>query len=84
MKLTRREMVPVLAAFAGATLPAATVAEGLQPSGEPPQSTAAPQAAATFNPGSLEKAQDDVRAASDRLRKVDIPMDLEPAFAFRP
>jgi hypothetical protein len=33
---------------------------------------------------SLEKAQGDVREVSERLRKIEIPMDLEPAFTFRP
>jgi hypothetical protein len=32
----------------------------------------------------LQKAHEQVRGVGERLRKVEIPMDLEPAFVFRP
>ncbi len=48
----------------------------------PPQSTSTGPAPQPVN--SLEKAQGDVREVSERLRKIEIPMDLEPAFTFRP
>ena len=32
----------------------------------------------------MQKAQADIRAVSDQLSKLEVPMDVEPAFAFRP
>ncbi|HEX4807501.1 MAG TPA: hypothetical protein VH325_01140 [Bryobacteraceae bacterium] len=32
----------------------------------------------------MQKAQADVRAASDKLASVDVPMTIEPAFQFKP
>jgi hypothetical protein len=79
LKVTRRQIVPALAALA---VPARPPVAGAETRERP---IPAPQAPApTANPSSLEKAQDDVHAASERLRKIEIPMDLEPAFAFRP
>lgn len=75
-QMTRRHIA--LAALAAPALPLAARAENPQPFPQQP----APAAAAATDP--LQKAQDHVREVSERLRKIEVPMDLEPAFAFRP
>lgn len=62
-----------------ATAPlAAQVTSKVPPQGVP----AASQTAATPEQ-KLQKAYADVRAVSEQLSKIEVPMDLEPAFAFR-
>ncbi len=74
-KLTRREWTALMAA---APL-AAQVTSKVPPQGAP----APPNPAATAQE-KLQKAYADIRSLSDRLSKMEVPMDLEPAFAFRP
>jgi hypothetical protein len=31
----------------------------------------------------MQKAVDEIRKASERLRQIETPMDVEPAFSFR-
>ncbi|HSU58199.1 MAG TPA: hypothetical protein VLI55_02700 [Bryobacteraceae bacterium] len=75
LDLTRRQWTALIAA---APL-AAQVTSKIPPQGAPAPSppSANPQQA-------LQKAYADVRALSDRLSKMEVPMNVEPAFAFRP
>ncbi len=50
----------------------------------PPQGAPAPPPPPATPEQKLQKAYADVRQVSDRLSKLDVPMDVEPAFAFRP
>jgi hypothetical protein len=73
--ITRRQWTALLA-----SVPlAAQVTSKTPPQGAPapPQSPATPEQ-------KVQKAFADVRQVSDRLSKLDVPMDIEPAFAFRP
>lgn len=38
---------------------------------------------ATAEAGPLKKAQDNVRQTADKLRAIDVPMSVEPAFIFK-
>lgn len=50
-----------------------------------PPSPTTPKAPPSDTPeGKLQKAKDGVRAMSERLSKLEVPMDVEPAFAFKP
>ena len=63
-----------------ASVPAfAQVIQKVPPTGAPaaPPPTATPEER-------LKKAYADVRAVSDQLSKLEVPMNVEPAFAFRP
>jgi hypothetical protein len=73
-RLTRREF----AALAGAVPAAAQVTSKIPPQGAPvaAQPSATPQQ-------KLQEAFANVRKASERLSKIELPMDLEPAFSFR-
>ena len=74
-RLSRRQWAALIAV---APLAAQTT-QKTPPLGAPasPQAPATPQAR-------MQKANDDVRRVSDRLAHIDVPMDVEPAFAFRP
>lgn len=50
----------------------------------PPQGAPSPPAAPATPEQRLQKAYADIRTVSDQLSKIEVPMDLEPAFAFRP
>jgi hypothetical protein len=50
----------------------------------PPQGAPAPPAPPATPEQRRQKAYADVRQISDRLAKLEVPMDVEPAFAFRP
>lgn len=79
--MTRRQMAVLL----GAAPLLAQV-----PQKTPPQATAPPLASpAPAPPGATpeqkrQKAFTDVHQLSDRLAQIELPMDIEPAFAFRP
>lgn len=77
---TRRQIALALTAMPATAVP---LIVGVVPAQQPTPAKPAP-AARQAGPSTLEKAQEDVRQVSERLRKVEIPMDLEPAFAFRP
>jgi len=70
--LTRRQWTAALAA----TVAAAPLA-GQSTSRVPPQAAPAPE-------DKLQKAYADVRQLSDTLAKIEVPMNVEPAFAFKP
>jgi hypothetical protein len=73
-RLTRRQWTALVAA---APL-AGQVTSKVPPRGAP----APPQAPATPEQ-KLQKAYADVRAVSEQLSKIEVPMDIEPAFVFR-
>ena len=49
----------------------------------PPQGVPAPAQPAATPEQRLQKAYADIRTLSDKLSKIEVPMDLEPAFLFR-
>lgn len=49
----------------------------------PPQGTPAPPKAPATPEARMQKANDDVRRASERLKQIEVPMDIEPAFSFK-
>jgi hypothetical protein len=54
-----------------------------QVASKPPQGAPAPAPASTTPEEKLKKAYADVRQVSDRLSHLEVPMDIEPAFAFK-
>jgi hypothetical protein len=50
----------------------------------PPEGVPAPAPVATTPEQKLQKAYADIRETSQRLAKIEVPMDVEPAFSFRP
>ncbi len=48
----------------------------------PPQGAPAPAQPAATPEQKLQKAYSDVKKLSDRLSQIEVPMDVEPAFAF--
>jgi hypothetical protein len=50
----------------------------------PPQGAPAPATPGATPEQKLQKAFADVHQVSDRLAQLEVPMDIEPAFAFRP
>jgi hypothetical protein len=73
--ITRRQMAALMAAAPLAAQVTSKV---------PPQGAPAPSQAAATPQEKLQKAYADIRAVSDRLSKMEVPIDLEPAFVFRP
>jgi hypothetical protein len=75
MRITRRQWT----ALFGAAPLIAQVTSKVPPQGvpAPPQQPARPEQ-------KLQKAYADVRQASERLAQIELPMNVEPAFAFRP
>lgn len=49
----------------------------------PPQGVPAPAQPSATPEQKLQKAYSDIREASDKLSKMEVPMDVEPAFLFR-
>lgn len=49
----------------------------------PPQGAPASSKPAATPEQKLKKAYDDVRSVSDRLSKIEVAMDIEPAFIFK-
>ncbi len=74
IRLTRRQWTLLLAAAPVA----AQVTQKVPPQGAP-----APAQPAATPEQKLQKAYADVRALSDKLSKIEVPMDIEPAFLFR-
>lgn len=50
----------------------------------PPQGIPAPAPPAATPEQKLQKAVADVHQLSQRLAQIEVPMNIEPAFAFRP
>ena len=69
----------------GAALPlAAQVQKPPTTEKTPPLGSPAPAAPGTDPAAKLSKAVDDVRKVSERLAQMEVPMNVEPAFLFRP
>lgn len=54
-----------------------------QVTSKPPQGAPAPAPPAATPEEKLKKAYADVREISERLSRIDVPMHVEPAFAFK-
>jgi hypothetical protein len=78
-RLNRREWTKRVAGALAAAPALAQVTQKIPPQGAP----VAPTVPATPEQR-LQKAYVDIHAVSDRLSKLEVPMDVEPAFAFRP
>lgn len=50
----------------------------------PPTGTPAPAAPPVTPDQRMQKASADVRQVSEQLSKMQLPMNVEPAFSFRP
>jgi hypothetical protein len=48
----------------------------------PPQGAPAPPVSSATPEERAKKALDDIHATSERLSQIEVPMDVEPAFAF--
>ncbi|MBV8896070.1 MAG: hypothetical protein JO051_06150 [Acidobacteriaceae bacterium] len=75
---SRREWTKRLAAAVGAAPLAAQITQKTPPQGAP-----APPTSPSTPEQRLLKAYADVHAVSDQLSKLEVPMNVEPAFAFR-
>jgi hypothetical protein len=75
---TRRGWTKQFAAGLAAMPAAAQATQKVPPVGVP-----APAPASDTPEQRLQKAYADIRAASDQLSKLEVPMDVEPAFSFR-
>jgi hypothetical protein len=49
----------------------------------PPQGSPAPASPSATPQEKLQKAYADIRRVSDKLAQIEVPADVEPAFAFR-
>ncbi|MBV9265692.1 MAG: hypothetical protein JO061_05940 [Acidobacteriaceae bacterium] len=76
IRITRRQL-----ALSGL---AATSAIAQVTSPVPPQGTPKPAPPSASPAQKLDKAYDDIRAVSKRLSAIEIPIDIEPAFTFKP
>jgi hypothetical protein len=54
-----------------------------QVTSKPPQGAPTPAPPSASPEEKLKKAYTDIRDVSDRLSKLEVPMDIEPAFAFK-
>ena len=63
---------------------AATPALGQVTQKVPPVGAPSPAPVPATPEQRLQKAYADIRTVSDQLSKLEVPMDVEPAFAFRP
>ena len=78
-QLNRRELGKGLAGAFAAAPAIAQVTQKTPPIGAP-----APAPPPATPEQQLRKAYDEVHAVSEQLSKLDLPMDIEPAFSFRP
>ena len=79
-RISRRRMAALLAA----TPLAAQVTSPPTTQKAPPLGAPTPAPPSATPEQKLEKANDDVRQISVRLSKLEVPMNVEPAFAFKP
>ena len=77
--MTRRQWAAGLTVAIGAAPAVAQVT-----SKPPTQGAPAPVHAAVRPEQKLQKAYEDVHQTTVRLSQIDLPIDIEPAFAFRP
>jgi hypothetical protein len=80
MQMSRRR----LAALLVTTPLAAQVASPPTTQKTPPLGAPAPAPASTTAEQKLQNAYHGVRQISERLSKLEVPMNVEPAFAFKP
>jgi len=78
LRMTRRQWAAGLTVAIGAAPAVAQVT-----SKPPAQGAPAPVHAALTPEQKLQKAYADVHQTSIRLSQIELPMDIEPAFAFR-
>lgn len=78
--MTRRKWT---AGLSTAVIAGATSLSGQVATKTPPQGAPAPAPPSATRQQKLEKAYADVRKVSERLASIEVPMDVEPAFAFR-
>lgn len=87
-RLTRRQWTAGLATTAVAVVSAAPLsAQTTSPSTTqktPPVGAPAAAQPADTPEQKLQKAYADIRSTSARLAQIEVPMNLEPAFSFRP
>ncbi len=78
--ITRRRIAALLTAapLAAQTIPPPVTQK------TPPLGTPAPSATGATPDEKLKKANDGIRQVSARLAKVEVPMETEPAFVFKP
>jgi hypothetical protein len=79
-RISRRRVAALLAA----TPLAAQVASPPTTQKTPPLGVPTPAPPSATPEQKLQKAYDDVRQISVRLSKLEVPMNVEPAFAFKP
>lgn len=77
LRMTRRQWAAGLTAAIGAAPVVAQVTSKVPPQGAP---AAAPPGATPEQ--KLQKAYADIHQISVRLSQIEVPMDIEPAFAF--
>ncbi|MFL6450366.1 MAG: hypothetical protein ACJ746_22200 [Bryobacteraceae bacterium] len=80
LRMTRRRLAVLL----GATPLAAQIATPPVTQKTPPLGTPTPSATTASPEEKLKKESDAVRETSARLAKLEVPMDTEPAFVFKP
>ncbi|HEY6988579.1 MAG TPA: hypothetical protein VH369_09360 [Bryobacteraceae bacterium] len=73
-RLTRRQWTALVAAAPLAAQVTSKV---------PPQGAPAPQQPTASPEQKLQKAHADVRGVSEQLSRIEVSMDIEPAFVFR-
>lgn len=78
--MTRRR----LAALLSATPLAAQIAAPPVTQKTPPVGSPAPSQTTGTADEKLKKANDDIRKVSERLAQIEVPMDVEPSFVFKP
>ena len=78
--MTRRQVASLL----GAAPLAAQVATPPTTEKTPPLGVPAPSSAMATPDAKLQKANEEIRQASARLAGLEVPMEVEPAFLFRP
>ena len=86
--LTRREWTASLATTAVAVVSTAPLSAQITSPATtqktPPVGAPAAAPAPDTPEQKLQKAYADIRATSDRLAQIEVPMNTEPAFSFRP
>lgn len=77
LRTNRREWTKAFAAAMGAVPAIAQVTSKVPPQGAP-----VPAKPSATPEQKSQKAASDVHKVSDRLAQIEVPMDVEPAFAF--
>jgi hypothetical protein len=78
--MTRRRLATLLSVTPlAAQIPSPPVTQKAPPVGAP-----APSPTAVNADEKLKKANDGIRKMSERLAQLEVPMDVEPSFVFKP